>query len=398
MAIYSEIKPLKSVLLHDPSITLKRLTPDNCKSLLFDDVLWIDRAVEEHHYFAQVLKEHGAEVLLVGELLEQTLEIDHARRWLLEEFVTRHYFESSFADELTSFLYGQTSHKLMTYITGGLTRHEFNIGSKSLVGQILQENEFILPPLPNHLFTRDTSCWIGDGVTLNPMHYSARHNETTNISAIYQFHPWFTKRDFKVWYDDTESHLPLPSLEGGDVLVLNEKTLLIGHSQRTTPEAIEILAKRLFSASTFEKVIVVDIPKKRAAMHLDTMLTMIDEDCFCTALPEHLPAWVVRPNDSDDIEVTPTHDPFESIAEALGIQKVRLVSLTGDYFSQQREQWNDASNLLAISPGTVIAYDRNTEANKALRNAGVHVIEIKGSELGRGRGGARCMSCPIDRE
>ncbi len=400
MPIFSEIGTLKCVLLHEPVHTLSKLTPDNCQALLFDDVLWVERAVEEHRKFAEVLRQHGAEVLLVSDLLETILTNDQARRWLLAERLARTYYHSAFRDDLFAFLYAQPSNMLVQYLTGGLTRQAFASDSDSLVAQLLDAHDFILPPLPNHLFTRDTSCWIGHGITINAMRFPARTAEALNISAIYRFHPIFQQIKPPIWYDDSEDRLPLPSLEGGDVMVLNEQTVIIGLSQRTSAQAVEVLAKQLFKGSHFNQVIAVDIPKKRAAMHLDTLLTMVDHATFCTAIPlSQLRAWSIeKTNGQGRFQVTALPSLEQALQNALSAGQVDCITLPGDFFAQQRAQWNDASNVLAVSPCKVIAYQRNVEINQALRAHGIDVIEIDGAELGRGRGGARCMSCPIDRE
>jgi len=398
MNIYSEIGLLKTVLVHKPNITLKYITPDNAEYLLFDDVLWTDLTIKEHDYFTDVLKEHGVNVLVVGDLLQDILNKDNAKRWLLNN-LTKKYYPSLFLEDIKNFLNQQNSYNFMSYITGGLTFEQLKCekSKNNLISQVFKKNDFVLNPLPNHLFTRDTSCWIGNGVTLNSMCYPVRYNETINIAAIYKFHPFFKNKNFDIWYDIISDKF-LPSLEGGDILVLNKRTLLIGFSERTTLLAIEILAKKLFLSTTFNKIIVLNLPKKRSCIHLDTLLTMVDVNCFCSAIPDKLHTWIIQPGNKKNIHVSYSLNPKKEISQSFEDKNIRFIEIQGDFFSRKQEQWNDAANVLAISPGNVIAYNRNINTNLALKKAGINVIEIPGSELIRGRGGPRCMSCPIERE
>lgn len=399
MNINSEIERLRKVILHYPTLSLDRLTPENCQHFLFDDVLWTQKAQEEHQLFQNILKEQGVEVYLTDNLLLETMHDPIAREWLTQKTVDRLYDNTSFSDDLIGHLKTLDPKKLTSHLLGGLTWKEMGVAPNGLTSHQFEPSDFVLYPLPNHLFARDASCWIDHGVSINPMFCSVRTGETLNIAAIYKFHPLFKNDGFNIWYDGSESIHPLPSLEGGDVLVINEYCLVIGLSSRTTPQAIELLAKTLFPKSKFNKIIVIGIPKERASMHLDTLMTMIDINAFCIAFQElNMPAWSIQPSDQpQELIVEPISDVFHAIAKELGEKKLNLVSLGGDMFTEQREQWTDASNLLAIAPGKVIAYDRNTQTNKKLRKAGFEVIEIEGSELGRGRGGPRCMSCPIER-
>ncbi|MBU1558277.1 MAG: arginine deiminase, partial [Gammaproteobacteria bacterium] len=231
------------------------------------------------------------------------------------------------------------------------------------------------------------------------MHWPARQRETLNLAVIYKFHPLFKKASFETWYDGSDMEAHLPTVEGGDVLVLSKDCIAIGVSERSTPEAIETLAKRLFAKEDKQQIIAIEIPKERASMHLDTVMTMLDDHSFCIAFPcETIRAWNLRPNDDGSLNVRKEKNVFNAIGKAIGREKLRLITLGGDDFTEKREQWSDASNLLAISPGVVIGYERNVYTNKKLFNEGFDVISIPGSELGRGRGGARCMSCPIERE
>jgi len=400
MQIYSDIAPLKEVILHQPDAALRHLTPQNCQRLLFDDVLWIERAAEEHRHFEQVLTDHGVEVLILRELLEETLTRPDAREWLIYQTLDRLYRGASFYDVLYSFLTELPANQLASYLLGGLSMGELKYHGDTLVGQVLASNQFALPPLPNHLFIRDTSCWVGNGVTINPMRFEARRGETLNLAAIYRFHPKFTNRDFTVWYEGVDEGRHLPALEGGDLMVINERCVLVGIGQRTRPQAVENVARALFRQSSFDYVIAIEVPDQRTSMHLDTVMTMAAEDTFAVAFPnDQVRSWSLRPGDAlGELVVIAEPDLFKAIAKVLGINKVNLIKPAGDYFTQRREQWTDASNLLTIKPGVCVVYDCNVQMNQQLRHEGIEAIEIPGSELGRGRGGPRCMSCPTIRE
>ncbi|MCP3680319.1 MAG: arginine deiminase [Gammaproteobacteria bacterium] len=403
MKIHSEIAPLKKVILHRPNLSLKHLTPKNCQTFLFDDVLWVEKANEEHRFFTDQLKSHGVEVYLLHDLMTETLMEASAREWLITRTLTSLDYPQEPYAALNAYLHQLDNRALTTYLLGGLALGEIDDkGLKNNLAPYSKQDDFILPPLPNHLFTRDTSCWIDNGVSINPMHFPARQRETLNMAAVYKFHPLFQAADFHVWYDGSDETQSLPSLEGGDVLVLSKECVLIGLSQRTTFQAVTLLAKTLFRHSTIRHVLTVDIPKARASMHLDTVMTMADVATFCLAFPpdQHLfRAWSIRPgNDESALNINQEEDFFQALAHALGETSLNLIIPTSDRFTSEREQWNDACNLLAIAPGKVVVYDRNSEMNQQLRQEGLELIEIPGAELSRGRGGSRCMSCPIERE
>ncbi|MCP4473053.1 MAG: arginine deiminase [Gammaproteobacteria bacterium] len=403
MRIHSEIHPLKKVIVHRPDLSLKHLTPENCQTFLFDDVLWAEKANEEHRVFTDALKACGVEVYLLHDLMSETLNHPAAKDWLLASTLQSLNYPQNMTTALQDYL-AQHSHRLLTNcLLGGLSLDEVNDATlKKQMTPHIHHEMFVLPPLPNHLFTRDTSCWIGNGVSINPMHFAVRQRETLNMAAIYKFHPLFQSEPFHIWYDGSVPNQNMPSLEGGDVLVLNQDCVLIGLSQRTSLEAITLLAKALFSKQAVKQIIVVDIPKKRSSMHLDTIMTMIDHATFCLAFPPEqyqFRTWLIKPGaDEESLQITQLPEFFPAVAKTLGESQLKFITPPGDRFTTAREQWNDASNLLAIAPGKVVAYDRNGAMNQQLRAAGIELIEIPGSELSRGRGGSRCMSCPIERE
>ncbi len=408
VGVWSEVGRLRRVMVCQPDLAHQRLTPDNSAELLFDDVIWLAQARRDHYDFVSKMEDRGVEVFDLQDCLAEVLADQNARSWVLDRRLTDYLVGPNMSRELRPWLEEMRAAELARYLIGGIPYHEV---PKDVAGPFLRtfaETEpagFVIAPLPNTQFMRDNSSWIFQGVTLNPMYWPARQPETLLTTAVYNFHPAFAEEEYHVWLGDPNGapyDHGAATLEGGDVMPVGNGTVVIGMGERSSRQAIVMVARNLFAAGAAEQVIIASLPKTRSAMHLDTVFTFCSHDVLTAFAPivDNIEPITLRPDSSAPGGMSVTHESkglVETIGAALKVN-FTVVETAGDVYGIQREQWDDANNVVAIEPGVVIGYDRNTLTNTALRKAGVEVVTIDASELGRGRGGGRCMTCPILRD
>jgi arginine deiminase len=398
---HSEVGLLRTVMVHRPDLAHERLSPTNSRELLFDDVIWVHRAQEEFDAFAEVMRGRGAEVLMFHELFSETLEHPDARDWVLSRRLRPEEVTVMFAREVTAWMNEMSAGELSTKLTGGVTVQELPADIVSAVGRALRPTDFVIAPLPNQLFTRDTSAWIYGGVSLNRMYWPARQHESLNVEAVYRFHPRFRDQGFPFWFGGVDHDWGTASLEGGDIMPVGDGVVLVGQGERSRATAVSILAQNLFAAGAARLVIGAVMPRDRAAMHLDTVFTFCDRNVATIYEPvvsQIIPA-LYTPDGNGGVRVSLSERPFlDEVRETLGITDLRVVTTGGDEFEAERNQWDDGNNVVALAPGSVVCYERNEATNAKLDAAGIEIHPIAGQELGRGRGGGHCMTCPILRD